>query len=379
MTSGAWAMFPFSTISKDGLTSGSIWSLHEKCESCTVFDCLNKAPSKPQEVMICRFGLGYAKINDDRFVIGAVVTDLDKHNQQSKKRVKSNQESDVKSRVKTLQILSAIEAVSKVDPSITNDIQKIANMLASELSSEPKIQEALAEMARKELLSSLNSYHELRQFVILIKHNAESMQTITQQNLDFDDVTEKFKSIFYLANRILANIRSLEYLSDIETSIGLPSVFGVHPALYSYIKMYDSAIKSKNLTTNLGNCRCEVKYYPDAVNTIFQALLDNAVKYAPAGSALEINFIESMGKIAIEFISLGPKIRPDELDKIFEIGYRAEAAQAFARGQGIGLSAVKQIATKIGIQVRASQDLDQSVAFPNNYQTKFSIELAVAT
>ena len=372
-------MFPFSTISKDGLTSGSIWSLHEKCESCTVFDCLNKAPSKPQEVMICRFGLGYAKINDDRFVIGAVVTDLDKHNQQSKKRVKSNQESDVKSRVKTLQILSAIEAVSKVDPSITNDIQKIANMLASELSSEPKIQEALAEMARKELLSSLNSYHELRQFVILIKHNAESMQTITQQNLDFDDVTEKFKSIFYLANRILANIRSLEYLSDIETSIGLPSVFGVHPALYSYIKMYDSAIKSKNLTTNLGNCRCEVKYYPDAVNTIFQALLDNAVKYAPAGSALEINFIESMGKIAIEFISLGPKIRPDELDKIFEIGYRAEAAQAFARGQGIGLSAVKQIATKIGIQVRASQDLDQSVAFPNNYQTKFSIELAVAT
>ena len=197
MTSGAWAMFPFSTISIDGLTSGSIWSLHEKCESCTVFDCLNKAPSKPQEVMICRFGLGYAKINDDRFVIGAVVTDLDKHNQQSKKRVKSNQESDVKSRVKTLQILSAIEAVSKVDPSITNDIQKIANMLASELSSEPKIQEALAEMARKELLSSLNSYHELRQFVILIKHNAESMQTITQQNLDFDDVTEKFKSIFY--------------------------------------------------------------------------------------------------------------------------------------------------------------------------------------
>lgn len=73
-------------------------------------------------------------------------------------------------------------------------------------------------------------------------------------------------------------------------------------------------------------------------------IVENAIKYAPYGSELHIRFLEGADDIVVHFESLGPKIRPNERDRIFENQYRGDAAKSSERvGSGIGLYAAKTL------------------------------------
>jgi signal transduction histidine kinase len=90
-----------------------------------------------------------------------------------------------------------------------------------------------------------------------------------------------------------------------------------------------------------------------AIRQVLLNLLDNAVKYGPAGQAVEIGLQADGGTARIWVRDQGPGIPPRERGRVFApfVRLKRDAASAIA-GSGIGLSVVAQLAALHGGRAR---------------------------
>jgi two-component system, OmpR family, phosphate regulon sensor histidine kinase PhoR len=74
-------------------------------------------------------------------------------------------------------------------------------------------------------------------------------------------------------------------------------------------------------------------------------LIDNAVKYSPAGHPVEVEAREELGEVWILVRDQGSGIAPEHLPRLFERFYRVDAGRSRkVGGTGLGLAIVKHIA-----------------------------------
>lgn len=105
--------------------------------------------------------------------------------------------------------------------------------------------------------------------------------------------------------------------------------------------------------------------------TIFTNLLENAIKYAPPGGRIEAN-IRSLSPLGC-YITLrdnGPGVSREYQKRLFERFYRVPGVQQ--TGSGLGLAIAKNLADKIGAQLRITEGLDERgigfvIDLPENY------------
>ncbi len=81
-------------------------------------------------------------------------------------------------------------------------------------------------------------------------------------------------------------------------------------------------------------------------------LLDNAVKFSPAGTRIGIEVVQEQKDIWIRILDQGPGVLPDELEKIFEKFYRGSTFGA-STGTGLGLSICRGIIEAHGGTIHA--------------------------
>ena len=91
-------------------------------------------------------------------------------------------------------------------------------------------------------------------------------------------------------------------------------------------------------------------------------LLDNAVKYTPAGGAVRVTATAYQMFSAIHVSDTGPGIPEEEQPRVFQRFYRG-AAHAEEEGVGIGLYLVRQIAEGQGGYVKVSSQLGVGSTF----------------
>ena len=96
-------------------------------------------------------------------------------------------------------------------------------------------------------------------------------------------------------------------------------------------------------------------------------ILDNAIKYAHNNSQIQVSFAEKDANLIVSFTMNSPLILPEEVETIFEKGYRGKNAIALnASGSGFGLfcarkllkSAFAAISVKPGISIFARNGID---------------------
>jgi two-component system sensor histidine kinase KdpD len=101
---------------------------------------------------------------------------------------------------------------------------------------------------------------------------------------------------------------------------------------------------------------------PVLLEQLFANLLENAAKYAPAGTPIEISAIARAGRVTVEVADRGPGIPPGEETKLFDKFYRVqrEAAQS---GVGLGLAICKAIVAAHGGMISAANRVGGGALF----------------
>lgn len=82
----------------------------------------------------------------------------------------------------------------------------------------------------------------------------------------------------------------------------------------------------------------------DLVKMILTQFLDNAVKYSPPDTPIEISAHESNSELVLSVRNQGPLIRMQDRERVFERFFRAPEASERVPGTGVGLSIVKKAA-----------------------------------
>ena len=77
-------------------------------------------------------------------------------------------------------------------------------------------------------------------------------------------------------------------------------------------------------------------------------LLENAHKYAPPATPLDLAVVRRGDRLAIEVADRGPGIPPSEAGRVFAPFYRAAGATPDTRGAGLGLSIARRLADAQG-------------------------------
>jgi signal transduction histidine kinase len=89
-----------------------------------------------------------------------------------------------------------------------------------------------------------------------------------------------------------------------------------------------------------------------ALSRVFANLLDNAIKYTPAGGRIDIAARRAEESVVIDVVDTGVGIARDDLPKIWERLFRGDRSRS-ARGLGLGLSFVRAIVNAHGGTVSA--------------------------
>jgi len=101
---------------------------------------------------------------------------------------------------------------------------------------------------------------------------------------------------------------------------------------------------------------------PMLLRTILSNLLDNAVKYSPAGEAVLLHVETRDEQLIITVRDHGPGLREEDMPKLFTSFYRGGNTSHIS-GTGLGLAIVKRCATALGGDVSARNANDGGAEF----------------
>ena len=109
------------------------------------------------------------------------------------------------------------------------------------------------------------------------------------------------------------------------------------------VELYEYVAEEKKITV-LKACpdKLIVSADKNRLRQVFANLLDNALKYTPAGGKVIIRGSSAPGHAVIEFEDNGPGIPTQEQPRIWERLYRGDKSRS-QRGLGLGLSLVKAV------------------------------------
>ncbi len=148
-------------------------------------------------------------------------------------------------------------------------------------------------------------------------------------------------------------IRSLVKVSRLESEVLVlkPKREAIMPCIRAAAAGAEEAAALKGIRLSIEETDVKANYDRKWTEEALGNLLDNAIKYSPAGSEVKVQVRDYEMFAVVSVTDAGIGIREEEQAQIFERFYRsAEAAQE--KGVGIGLYLVREIAAKQGGYVR---------------------------
>jgi two-component system OmpR family sensor kinase len=110
-----------------------------------------------------------------------------------------------------------------------------------------------------------------------------------------------------------------------------------------------------------------VEGQPDSLMILMRNLVDNAIKYTPAGGTVDVSVQAQQGEVVVVVEDSGPGIPPAERERVFDRFYRVAGSEA--AGSGLGLAIIKSIAERHGATLALGESvrlkgLEVTVRFP---------------
>jgi signal transduction histidine kinase len=99
------------------------------------------------------------------------------------------------------------------------------------------------------------------------------------------------------------------------------------------------------------------------LDRIFVNLVDNAIKYTPAGGSVSVSMGREGDHVWVAVADSGIGIPADALPHLFDEFYRAPNAKAFAVGTGLGLAIVKDLVHQFGGEIEVESEAGKGTTF----------------
>jgi two-component system sensor histidine kinase KdpD len=211
--------------------------------------------------------------------------------------------------------------------------------------------EVEAERLRTSLLSSLS--HDLRTPLGVITGAASSLRDRGDQMSPAARV-ELLDSVLQESDRMNRLIRNLLEMIRVETgSLEVQKEWQpLEDAVGVALLRLDEQMKDHPVTVALPPDLPLVPLDAVLMEEVFINLLENAAKYTPAGTPVEITAQPIPGAVQVTVADRGPGLPPGEESRIFEKFYRAPDAEP-GKGVGLGLTICRGIITAHGGRIWA--------------------------
>lgn len=120
------------------------------------------------------------------------------------------------------------------------------------------------------------------------------------------------------------------------------------------LREFSPALSGRPVDLELAESLPVTDFDGDMIKEVLGQLLDNAVKYSPAGSPVTIRADSRDSAIVVEVADRGSAIDPAERERVFDKFYRGRALASEVPGAGMGLAIARSIVKAHGGDIRVS-------------------------
>ena len=229
-----------------------------------------------------------------------------------------------------------------------------------------KIIKPMAESYEKQKRFITDAGHEIKTPLTIINANVDLLEAELGENESLADISQQTKRLRSLTNDLVMLAR-MEESEDKMQKIEFPISDVVAEAVAPF----------NNVAIQQGKefvCRIQplltLKGNDKAIVQLVNILMDNALKYSPAGGTVAFNLTKQNKTLYIHtFNTTETEINKHQLEQVFERFYRTDASHnSETGGSGIGLSVAKAIVDAHGGKIQAwTQDghsFQITAAFP---------------
>lgn len=208
-----------------------------------------------------------------------------------------------------------------------------------------------------------NIAHDLRSPIARMRGLAEITLTSGKSPGEYENMAA---STVEECDRLLDMINTMLLISKTEAGVEQPCREKLELAtlVRKACELFQPSAEDKQLTLE---CQApeQVLFLGDSrmLQRMLANLLDNAVKYTPAGGRVEVSLTENdRHNIAINVRDTGVGIAAADLSRVFERFYRCDQSRS-EPGTGLGLSLAKAIARAHGGDITVTSELNQGSTF----------------
>jgi signal transduction histidine kinase len=214
--------------------------------------------------------------------------------------------------------------------------------------------------------------HELRTPIAAMKSEIEV--ALLQPKLKVSEAKEVLASNLEELDRLTALTSGLLSIARLEDSNLEIKSQPLEPIIKKALSKVAVLASEKSITfkTELSAKKPNVKAdYPSLLESLV-ILLDNAIKYSPEGTAVEVKTRQKNDQTIISVVDHGIGITPEDLPHVFDRFYQADASrsQQNTKGHGLGLAIAKQLIERqngtVAITSKPNQSTTATVTLPIN-------------
>ena len=199
-----------------------------------------------------------------------------------------------------------------------------------------------AEASRREFTANVS--HELKTPLTSISGYAEIIASGIAKN---EDVPVFAGKIHAEAKRLVALVNDILDLSRLDEKQGLGNKENVPllPMLKGLEKSFRPIAQEKDIELRVEGSNATVEGYPTLLRELFHNLIDNALKYTPAGGHVTVALSREGGHPICTVADTGIGIPKEHQPHVFERFYRVDKSHSRQTGgTGLGLAIVKHVA-----------------------------------
>lgn len=207
------------------------------------------------------------------------------------------------------------------------------------------------EAIRREFV--VNASHELRTPLTNLQGYLEALRdgVLPPDPATFDSLREEVDRLGRLA-------ASLDLLAGGEPGRPLPSDVDLAAVVRGAADLAAPAFHRRSIDLDVGAPGPVIVHArADELAQVLSNLLQNAVRYTPAGGRARLELASAEGRAVVRVTNTGPGIPAPDLPRVWERFYRVEKSRDRASGgAGIGLAIVKRLVEEAGGSVGASSE-----------------------